>query len=168
MLYRLAAFTLALVVLLPLTAHAQYRSILLRNVTVVTPGDTGEDAVVNLLVKDGLLDLVTQDPVSLDQAEITFDVEERVLIGQLNTGEPASFLILDQDPRANPEVLMDTRSYTRFAMLNGELRRNRLLAVIEETPEERAIAQDGWLAYTPPPLAVPSDYFNKAKPHLKD
>ena len=76
-------------------------------------------------------------------------------------GEAPTFVILDEDPRENFDVLLDTRDHVRFAMRAGVLVRNALPVAtdaITGTPRRRT-----WSSYTPPPLAVPIRYYDTRK-----
>ncbi|TDG11371.1 hypothetical protein E2F43_18465 [Seongchinamella unica] len=139
------------------------RSILLRNVVLIDPARPAETLRVNILVKNDRLDLISEDLIPLNEAEIAYDGRDGVVLGQLNLGEPASFLLLDGDPREDVGILLDTRVHGIFAMREGKIVRNRLLTIIDETAEERRRSELGWLAYSPPPLAVPLDYQDTGK-----
>ena len=75
-------------------------------------------------------------------------------------GQPPSFLILDEDPRENDEALLDTATHARFVMRRGEIIKNDFSGLESEEDEEK---QRGWLAYTPPPLALPLSYEDTTK-----
>ena len=117
------------------TLSGSHDSILLRNVQLIDPANPSQLLEVNILIGDDKLDLVTQDLVPLEDAEVAYDGRGGVALGQLTLGEPASFMLMDGNPQNN----------------------------IEETPEERQRAQAGWMAYAPPPLAVPLDYQDSSK-----
>ncbi|MBT8353995.1 MAG: hypothetical protein KJO60_05700 [Desulfofustis sp.] len=72
------------------------------------------------------------------------------MFGQLALGSRPSFVMLDQDPRENVGVLLDTKAYARFATREGVIVRNELqatpLAVPEASPKPHM-----WKAYTPAP-----------------
>ncbi|MEH6589507.1 MAG: porin [Halioglobus sp.] len=142
----------------PLAQAQPGKTILIRNVTL--PGQAGdqEQLVVNILIKKSALDILTEDFIPLDQADVSYDAREGVVLGELKLGEPASFLVLDGDPAKNVELLLDTRAHATFAIHRGSVLKNTLEPVTEETPEERERSQAGWLAYTAPPLAVPLNY----------
>ena len=142
-------------------AYAQNESILLRNVQLLDAEGDGGSRMVSILIKDGKLDLMSEDLIPLDEAAFAYDAAEGVLLGRLELGEPANFLVLTEDPSENVEVLLDTKRYAAFGIAKGEVVRNRLLGILEETPEERERAEGGWLAYAPPPLAVPLDYLDR-------
>ena len=139
-------------------------TVLIRNVTLIDREGDAEDLVVSILVRDGSLDIVTEDEIPADEAELAVDAQSGRLLGTLDLGQPPSFLILDGDPRENPDILLDTQTYARFAMRLGVIIRNRLPAVGQPTPEEAAAQRrSGWLAYTPPPLSLSVSYQNSRK-----
>lgn len=124
--------------LLTVSAHAAQvadaETVLIRNVRLIDGADNAADVVVSLLVKKGLLDLVTKDDVSAAEAELVVDAQNGVLIGKLDLGQPPSFLILDEDPRESDEALLDTATHARFAIRRGEIVKNDLPEVV---PRER-------------------------------
>jgi phosphate-selective porin OprO and OprP len=139
------------------------KTILLRNVTL--PGQVGsqQKLVVNMLIRNAELDILTEDFIPLDEAELSYDAREGVVLGELKLGAPASFLVLDGDPAENVELLLDTKNHATFAIHQGSILKNTLEPVTEETPEERERSQGGWLAYTAPPLAVPLNYLDDSR-----
>lgn len=143
------------------SAAAQNETILLRNVQLISNEGPDSTRIVSILIKDGQLDLMSEDLIPIDDADIAYDAAEGVVLGRLELGRPASFLILTEDPRENVDALLDTKRYAAFGIQGGEIVRNRLLGILEETPEERQRAEQGWLAYAPPPLAVPLDYLDR-------
>lgn len=150
--------TLGIVILLvaapgsPLLSQTEVdETILIRNVRPVATASEGEDAVVHILIKNGRLKLVTQDRIASSKADIGLDAQNGVLLGDLTLGEPASFLILDEDPSENVDILLDTATHARFAIAKGEIARNYLPSI----RDEEQVARKRWLAYTPPPFAAP-------------
>ena len=133
------------------------RHLLIRNAVLADPTGQGEDRTVNLLVEDDILKVITEDKIGRDEADEVFNARGGFLVGKLEIGEPANFMILTQDPRENFEVMLDTRVYGSFAIHDGDVVRNRLQRVFTDDPEDEPQKQ-GWLAYTPPPLAVPINY----------
>lgn len=136
--------------------------ILVRNVTLIDPSGEAEDRIVNILIRDGKLDVVTEDKISRDEAEQVVNADKGFIVGKLDLGEPPSFMIFREDPRENFEVMLDTKSYTSFAVSKGVVVRNRLLEVFDDESEDEPV-KTGWLAYTPPPLAIPLDYADTSK-----
>ena len=117
------------------------------------------DVTVNLLIRNGELDIVTRDDISTEEADQTVDARNGVLLGALAIGQPPSFLILDQDPRENFDVLLDTATHARFAIQDGRIVKNTFAVVVDVEPEsvdEPNLTR--WLAYTPPPMILPTSY----------
>jgi phosphate-selective porin OprO/OprP len=135
-------------------------SILIRNVRLIDVNAPGDDAVVTLVIKGGRVDFVTKDEVATTEAAQAFDARHGFLIGTLRIGEPATFLILDADPREDVDVLLDTNRYAVFAIRQGSIVRN-LLATAVETEEKPKESE--WLGYTPPPMALPLTYRDATK-----
>jgi phosphate-selective porin OprO/OprP len=135
-------------------------SVLIRDVRLIDREGEAEDVMANILIKKGRLDLVTKDRIPSSEADLALDAEEGILLGKLELGEPASFVILDEDPRENVEILLDTATHIRFAIVKGEILRNNLSPV---TAAEEEVEKRGWLAYTPPPIALPLAYQDKKR-----
>lgn len=141
---------------------AEPASILINNVRLIDRQGKADDVVVNLLIKDGKLFVVTEEKVSSDQAELAVDAQNGFLLGNLDMGSPPAFLILDEDPRRNFEVLLDTRNHTLFAVHKGAIVHNDLpVVVVAESAQEPK--RSGWLTYEPPPLALPLEYRDTTK-----
>ncbi|MEH6584313.1 MAG: porin [Halioglobus sp.] len=147
----------------PALAQQPGQSILLRNVVLIGQGADKKPVRINILVKDKLLDIMTEDPISFDNADETYDAAGGVVLGKLKLGQPATFLILDEDPRTNVDVLLDTKTHATFAIRRGEVLKNTYVMVFSETPAEKARSDQGWLAYASPPLAIPLDYGDDSK-----
>jgi phosphate-selective porin OprO/OprP len=79
------------------------------------------------------------------------------------TGVAPKFIILDENPGDDFDVLMDTDSHIVFAVNDGVLVRNNLFEDFEATTESEDKERRGWLAYTPPPMALPSNYGDSSK-----
>lgn len=154
-------------VLLASTAIAQIvdpQNVLIRNVYLIEGGDATKDTLVTLLIRDNKLEIVTKDEVPAEEAAMVVDARDGFLLGKLTIGETPSFIILNQDPREDFNVLLDTSFYTVFAVHDGRLFANNLFEVEEEEalPEEET-RQLGWRAYTPPPMALPLSYLDTTK-----
>jgi phosphate-selective porin OprO/OprP len=137
-------------------------NILIRNVTLMDPTGKTEDRIVNILIRERKLDVITEDKISRDESEQIINANGGFILGKLEVGELPSFMILSEDPREDFEVLMDTRTYARFAVHEGVVVKNRMLEEIEDNPEDEPV-KTGWLAYTPPPLAMPMNYADTSK-----
>jgi len=123
--------------------------------------DPSLDVTVNLLIEEGKLTVVSEQPLITRPEDLALDAEGGFLLGKLALGEAPTFVILDEDPRENFDVLLDTRNHVRFAMRAGVLVRNALPVAtdaITGTPRRRT-----WSSYMPPPLAVPIRYYDTRK-----
>ncbi|EED30538.1 phosphate-selective porin, OprO/OprP family [gamma proteobacterium NOR5-3] len=130
-------------------------SLLLRN--VLLPSMTGgDDKNVSILITNHRLELISEDPIPVSDDCEVFDAKGGFVIGRLDLGAPAGFLILEGDPRDDPELLLDTRRNASFGAARGEILKNTLPSISDT--ERGVTSYDGWLAYTPPPLALPLDY----------
>lgn len=134
---------------------------MIRNVTILDPNDEAEDKVVNILLHDRKLDIVTQDKISREDADTVINAKNGFLLGELEIGGNPSFIIFTEDPRKNFAVLMDTFSHSILIVHEGVIIKNRIVATIDEPEEEPTKA--GWLAYTPPPFMIPLNYHSKDK-----
>jgi len=137
-------------------------NILVRNITLIDPTGKSEDRTVNLLIRKRILDVVTEDKISSDEADQTVNATGGFIVGKLKVGEPPSFIIFKEDPRENFEVMLDTKTYSSFAMHDGIVKKNRLLEDIISDPGDEPV-KTNWLAYTPPPMAVPMNYQDTGK-----
>jgi phosphate-selective porin OprO/OprP len=140
------------------------QNVLIRNVYLIDGGDATKGVLVNLLIRDNKLEVVTEDEIPADEAATAVDARNGYLLGQLKVGDTPSFIILNQDPRDNFEILLDTSLFTIFAIHDGRLFQNNLF----EVEEEEEIAEEepkriGWRAYTPPPMALPLSYQDTTK-----
>jgi hypothetical protein len=94
---------------------AEAEKILIRNVRLISREGQTEVQSVNILIKETKLNIVTTDEIELEEGMIGFDAENGVAMGFLDIGQPANFLIVDQDPREDIEVLLDTKTQVVFA-----------------------------------------------------
>jgi len=135
---------------------------LVRNVKLADPAGKVEDKVVNILIIAGKLEVVTEDKISRDEADQVVNANGGFIVGKLEIGESPSFMIFNDDPRKNFEVMLDTKTYSSFAVHDGIVIKNRLLGVRFADPEDEPV-KSGWLAYTPPPMAIPMNYQDSSK-----
>jgi len=155
----IAAFPPAILAQIPRLGTAP-QSVLVKNVTLVDQEGDTDDVIINILIKDNKLDVVTQDDIAVDAAELALNAQQGIVIGKLEIGESPSFIILSDDPREDFDVLLDTATYARFAIKDGEIVRNRLPQAFDADQKPK---RSGWLAYTPPPLALPMTYQDTSK-----
>lgn len=133
------------------------RRVLVRNVRLAATQPDEEDVAINLLVTGGVLEIVTRDEIPPEEADTVVDCRGNILLGVLEVGKPANFVVLDGDPRTDMSVLLDTKSHTLLAVRDGVLVRNTLpvASPFEPTTTKK---KSGWIGYTPPPLALPIAY----------
>lgn len=136
--------------------------ILIRNVTLIDPTGKSEDRRVSILIRESKLEVITEDEVEATESQQVFDANGGFILGKLVVGAPPNFMILSEDPRENFEVMLDTQKYASFAIHDGNVVRNRLVEARSEEPTRKR-KKSGWLAYTPPPLAVPLNYQDTSK-----
>ena len=136
-------------------------SLLIRNVYLIGHQEGGNNILINLLIIDGKLKLVTQDEIPRTKTRITVDAQNGFLMGNLLIGESPSFLILDQNPQENHEIYLNTEAHLLFAMQKGVIVRNNLPLIYLSSDVKQK--KGGWSAYTPPPMAVPLNYFDNTK-----
>jgi phosphate-selective porin OprO/OprP len=153
-----------ILIMFPLFGFAQdilndFEKILIRNVTVIDQDGESEDVVVSILIEQKELELISQDKIPISEADITLDAKGGFVLGKLEVGMPAGFIILDQDPRTNVDVILDTRTYAVFAVSKGEVVLNKLIRIDVELNEQVS----SWQTYAPPPVALPLSYQNKRK-----
>jgi phosphate-selective porin OprO and OprP len=152
---------------MPRTASAQADTdaaipgtVLLRNIMLVDQTGEGKDRIVSILIRDRKLDVITEEEIAVDTVELALDAQQGVVLGKLQIGEPANFMILAGDPREELSILLDTATYARFAVRDGVIVRDRLPRAFDVGEKPK---RSGWLAYTPPPLALPATYANTSK-----
>jgi phosphate-selective porin OprO/OprP len=160
---RLALIILLLGCVIAPAAYADSdERIIVLNSRLVGRDAAAQDVAVNLLIVDGKLSVVTKDELVVKPGDVALDANGGFSFGQLALGSRPSFVILDQDPRENVDVLLDTKSHARFAIREGVIVKNELralpVAVSEASPKPRL-----WKAYTPPPIAVPIRYYDTRK-----
>jgi phosphate-selective porin OprO/OprP len=135
---------------------------LIRKVTLIDPAANSKDRVINVLIKAGKLEIVSEDKISSDEANLILDANGGFILGKLEVGAAPSFIILDTDPRKEFDVMTDTKRYSVVVVRDGYVVKNRLLDEIEDDPDDEPV-KSGWLAYTPPPFAVPLNYQDTSK-----
>jgi len=146
----------------PIANAAEPERIIVTNARLVGRDAPTQDVAINLLIVDGKLSVVTKDELIIKPGDVAVDSNGGFLFGRLALGASPSFVILDKDPRENVDVLLDTKTHARFAIREGVIVKNELLAIAVAAPE--AVSKPRlWKAYTPPPIAVPIRYYDTRK-----
>jgi phosphate-selective porin OprO/OprP len=91
---------------------------------------------------------------------LVLDAEGLVLLGDLDIGDSPDFLILNQDPRQDFTVLLNTKKHVVFAFHGGAIVTNQL-RLLKETGQPKK--KPRWFAYTPPPRSLPLTYRDSKK-----
>ncbi len=136
--------------------------ILVRNVTLIDPAGESKDKIVNILIRDLKLEVVTEDKISRDEVDQVLNANKGFIVGKLEVGKTPSFMVFTKDPRKNFEIMLDTKTYSSFAVHDGIVVKNLLLDVRFHDPDDEPV-KTGWLAYTPPPMAMPMNYQDSSK-----
>ena len=136
--------------------------LLIKNVYLNSPDKENETLLVNLIIIDKKLDLVTQDEVKDEGMTKVLDAHKGFFLGNLKIGEPASFMILNENPGENSKVLLDTKKHLTFAISKGTIIKSSLDEFDKAAPvsdvKKKKPKQTGWLAYQPPPRQIPLSY----------
>jgi len=158
----LTALLLAASAVAPVAHAADPERIIVANARLTGRDTAAQDVAVNLLIVAGKLLVITKAELVIEPGDTAVDSNGGFLIGQLAIGTRPSFVVLDQDPRENVDVLLDTKTHARFAIRDGVIVKNELQAIpvssAEDTPKPRV-----WKAHTPPPMAVPIRYYDSRK-----
>lgn len=144
-------------VMIPTAQAADYERLIIRNVKIIDPAEKTEDKIVDILIEDKKLILITEESIARQDMDLVVDANRGVLMGRLKPGAPSSFMIFADDPREDFKVMLDTNRYAVFAIHKGEVERNNLTIMDKSAPEEK-VKDNNWLAYTPPPMVVPTNY----------
>ena len=156
--------TLAIIIILgigvfTLVLAAEPVRILITDVNLIDRQGDEEDVVVDMLITDGQLEVITKDEIKPEAADLIVDAKQGFLLGKLEIGTSPSFVILDEDPRGAIDVLLDTKTHIQFALKDGDVVVNNLpQIVVQQADVDVQNERSGWLAYEPPPLALPLSY----------
>ena len=146
----------------PVAHAADAERIVVTNARLIGRDAPAKDVRVHVLIVGGKLVVVTRDELVIQPGDIAVDASAGFLFGQLVMGKHPSFVILDRDPREDFDVLLDTEAHVLFAIREGVIVKNELSEAtpspLEATPTRRR-----WVAYTPPPIAVPIRYYDSRK-----
>ena len=108
--------------------------IVIRNVTLPNSDNAAEGMIMNIQIKNGVLDIITEDPISSEGIDRKFNAQEGPIIGPIEIGDTANFLILSPD--VDPiRAILDTRLYARFVIVQGAIVKNTLPVITGTTVE---------------------------------
>ncbi len=138
------------------------RDLVVRNVTIEGQAGYTGDVVVNIVIRDGKLDLLTKDKLHERDAGLVLDADGGFILGKLEIGQAANFVVMSSDPRENVDVILDSRDYATFAIREGLVVLNLLTPVMAEEVDE-AQSHGKSREYLPPATALPLTYGNTEK-----
>ena len=138
-------------------------SLLIKNVILLSREDTAGDVRISLLIVNGVMQFVTQDNVFFGRGTRALDGNGGFLMGNIAIGEMPGFVVLDENPRKNFDVLLNTDKHIRFAMNKGVIVTNRLPTVTGSASNPAWQKRNTWSAYQAPPMAVPISYYSSRK-----
>ena len=146
----------------PLAHAAEAERIVVTNAHLIGRDAASKDVRINLIIVSGKLVVVTKDDLVIEPGDIAVDASAGFLLGQLVLGARPRFVILDRDPREEFDVLLDTGEHVRFAVEDGVVVKNELPEAAHSPPDATP-KRRRWVAYTPPPIAVPIRYYDTRK-----
>ena len=142
---------------------AETQDLVIRNVHILNPSSSAPAELVSLRIRDGVLDVVSKDQINGHGDSMVLDASNGFLLGKLEPDSAPKFMILNEDPVADLNVLLDTEPHVVFAIDDGIIVVNKLSEEIL-APAEPDAKEAKWLAYDPPPFALPgsidSDHWN--------
>lgn len=138
------------------------QKIIIHNVTFIDSTGEKKPAVASLIIKDKLFELVTTDEIEVMTYDIIFDAQNGFLLGSLQPGKVANFLIVNENPHKDINTLIEIKKHILLAIRDGVIISNNLKkqSNISSLEEQKKLKPKrvGWLAYTPPPMVIPSNY----------
>ena len=153
-----------LAILMNSFVYGQHAEIMLiRNARLIDRADQSEDKIINILINDKILKIISVDEILVDESMVGYNARQGIILGNLNIGAPANFMILARDPREDINVLLDTKQSVIFAIKNGVVEKNELYEDTEKQTSTGKKIKTRWLSYTPPPMALPLSYEDKTK-----
>jgi phosphate-selective porin len=105
---------------------------------------SGLGGSVNILVLDGTIERISADPIPPVADTMQVDGDGRIVIGIIEQGAQANFLLLDGSPIEDITILAEAPSHTALLMQDGSIVKNTLVGttVAPSTPVEEIVTQD--------------------------
>jgi phosphate-selective porin OprO/OprP len=124
---------------------------IIRNVLIMEPGSESGHALVNIQIRNGLVTAVSEDRIPAALGVRVEDAELGYLRGNVEVGSPPQFIILDDNPDENFEVLLDTPAHTIFAIDGDRIVTDNLQVSLELDEPSELTTQ--WISHNPPTVA---------------
>ena len=149
-----SAFIALAMIIATQAESAELQDLLIKNVHIINVGADATPDIAHIRIQNGVVELVSKDEITANDGTKSLDADGGFLLGELAIGAPPKFMILDEDPVADVLVLLNTKPHVIFAISAGEILVNQLVDVAEKsaTIDDN---EDKWLAYDPPPFALP-------------
>ena len=158
--YLLMSITCYLLILPALSSYCQQidpDNLLIINVKIPDTSVDGLDQTLNLLVKEGTLNQISPEQLSVSEDVAVLDARGGIILGDLKLGNKPSFIIIKEDPRKNFKVWLYMEDYIIFALDKGVVHRNRLWRGDVQNTSNRQ-TETKIFTYTPPPFSLPVEF----------
>ena len=143
--------------LAPRAIGEEIPDLVIRNVHIIGTGSQTEHTLANVQIVGNKIKLVSKDAIPAGNDIQVLDANNGYLLGNLTVGGTPRFMILSDDPTADLGVLLDTKQFVMFAVDDGQLVVNKLQQVLGEPDyPSTKLGRPRWLAYEPPPFAIPT------------
>jgi phosphate-selective porin OprO/OprP len=152
---RVLAFALMLGMTISAFA-ADLPEMVIRNVQVDDPTAGSGVRSVDILISKGRVAHIADDRIHAEDGVMVKDANGGYLLGEIEIGLPPTFIIVDDDPLKNFEILKDTRSHTTFSIDNEQILIDSLSVSSERVQPGSLI--DEWIAYNPAPVHIDESY----------
>lgn len=131
-------------------AQEENEIFVLHDISIPDSYNAPEGTKINLIIRDGILDLITEDPIPEEDGSVNFDARGGIIVGDVELGLPASFFIINENVSIS-DAMQDTKVHARFIMVQGDVVKNNLSRFSDNSTPEMKIEEERWFAYTPPP-----------------
>jgi len=135
---------------------AEVPDLIIRNVQVELPGDGSGVRSVDIQILKGRVAHVSDDRIHADEGTRVEDADEGHLLGKLEIGLAPNFIIVDDNPLDNFEVLRNTLAHTTFSVDGDQILIDKLSASTERAPPD--LITETWTSHNPPPVVLDDTY----------
>jgi phosphate-selective porin OprO/OprP len=134
------------------TLAAEAPEMIIRNVQIYDPSEEPNIRSVDIQILKGRVAHISDDQIHAEEGMPVKDANDGYLLGKLEVGLAPKFVIVDDNPLENFDVLRDTLGHTTFS-IDGEQ------VIIDYLAESSEIVRPGqvvdrWFAYNPLPVVV--------------
>ncbi len=157
-----AIFTRALALALlfglavPTFAADKLPELIIRNVLINESGSKTDARSVDIQISKGRVAHVSEDRLHAADGVRVEDARGGYVLGELAIGLPPRFVIVDDNPLTNFDVLLHTPAHITFAVDGEEIVKDILAASTDYVPPDQTV--DLWISHNPPPVIVDERY----------